>query len=77
MVSNRLVGVGKKMASNGQGVTKILTASDALDLYRRLRARGQGRTLARLSVESQCAHLPMAERLRISQLLREAEPAAA
>jgi hypothetical protein len=55
--------------------TTILTASDALELYRRLRARGQGRTLARLSVEAQCGDLPLPERRRISQLLRESDPA--
>ncbi len=65
------------MPSNVQGVNKILTVSDALDLYRRLRARGQGRTLARLSVEAQIGDLPLPERRRISQLLRESEPASA
>ncbi len=65
------------MATNGPVITKILTASDALELYRRLRARGQGRTLARLSVEAQCSDLPLPERRRISQLLRESEPVSA
>ncbi len=65
------------MPTNARVANKILTASDALELYRRLRARGQGRTLARLSVEAQCSELPVAERRRISQLLRESEPASA
>ncbi len=65
------------MPTNMHVVNKILTASDALDLYRRLRARGQGRTLARLSVEAQCGELPLPERRRISQLLRESEPVSA
>ncbi len=65
------------MTTNIQGVNKILTASDALELYRRLRARGQGRTLARLSVEAQCGDLPLMERRRISQLLRDSEPVTA
>ncbi len=65
------------MSTNGHHVDKILTVSDALELYRRLRARGQGRTLARLSVEAQCGDLPLTERRRISQLLRESEPVSA
>lgn len=65
------------MPSNVRGLNKILTASDALELYRRLRARGQSRTLARLSVEAQCGDLPLPERRRISQLLRESEPVSA
>ncbi len=65
------------ITKNAQGANRILTASDALELYRRLRARGQGRTLARLSVEAQCGDLPLLERRRISQLLRESEPVSA
>ncbi len=65
------------MPTNVQGVNRILTVSDALELYRRLRARGQGRTLARLSVEAQCGDLPLNERRRINQLLRDSEPASA
>jgi hypothetical protein len=52
-----------------------LSVTDALGLYWRLRARGQSRVLARLSVEAQCGDLPLHQRRRVSRLLRESEVA--
>jgi hypothetical protein len=52
------------------------TASDAIGLYRRLRARGQTSTLARLSVESRLSDLTPQERKTVRQILRDAETAA-
>jgi hypothetical protein len=52
-----------------------LSVTEALGLYWRLRARGQSRVLARLSVEAQCSDLPLSQRRRLSRLLRESEAA--
>jgi hypothetical protein len=47
--------------------------SAALELYQRLRQRGQTSILARLSVEARCGDLPLQERLRVRQILRQYE----
>jgi hypothetical protein len=49
------------------------SVADALGLYWRLRARGQSRVLARLSVEAQCGDLPLQQRRRVSRMLRDSE----
>ncbi len=49
------------------------TINDALEMYQRLRQRGQTSVLARLSVEALCADLPTPEKLRVRQILREYE----
>ena len=46
------------------------TASEALNLYQRLRARGQNSILARLSVEARCGELSPEKRIRIRQMLQ-------
>ncbi len=51
------------------------SVTDALGLYWRLRARGQSRVLAGLSVEAQCGDLPLQQRRRVSRLLRDSESA--
>jgi uncharacterized membrane protein len=46
------------------------TVSEALNMYQRLRARGQNSVLARLSVEARCGELSPEQRTRIRQMLR-------
>ena len=49
------------------------TVADALNMYRRLRQRGQSSVLARLSVEGRCPDLTPEQRSRLRQLLQAYE----
>ena len=51
-------------------VSSEFTVSEALNMYQRLRARGQNSVLARLSVEARCGELSLEQRTRIRQILR-------
>jgi hypothetical protein len=51
--------------------------TDALNMYLRLRLRGQNSTLARLSVEARCGNLTPEQRNRVRQVLREKEASVA
>jgi hypothetical protein len=53
------------------------TVADALNMYRRLRQRGQSSVLARLSVEGRCPDLTPEQRSRLRQLLQAYESQAA
>lgn len=53
------------------------TVIDALNMYRRLRQRGQNSVLARLSVEGRCPDLTPEQRSRLRQLLQAYESHAA
>ena len=53
------------------------TVADAMNMYRRLRQRGQSSVLARLSVEGCCPDLTPEQRSRLRQLLRAYESQAA
>ena len=53
--------------------TSDITVSDALELYKRLRQRGQNSLLARLSVESRLGHLTAEQRRRVHVMLRAQE----
>ena len=53
------------------------TVIDALNMYRRLRQRGQNSVLARLSVEGRCPDLTPEQRSRLRQLLQAYEAHAA
>jgi hypothetical protein len=57
--------------------TTAFSVADALDMYQRLRRRGQNSTLARLSVEARCGNLTPEQRNRVHQVLREYEVSAA
>ena len=54
-------------------VTSEFSISDAIDMYQRLRRRGQNSTLARLSVEARCGNLTREQRNHVRQMLRENE----
>lgn len=53
------------------------TIAEAVDMYQRLRKRGQNSTLARLSVEARCGNLTLEQRNRVHRALREHEISAA
>ena len=54
-------------------VGSTFSINDALNLYHRLRERGQNSTLARLSVEARCSELSLQQRRQVSKLLRDCE----
>ena len=58
------------MRTNGNST---LSVNEALNLYQRLRERGQNSTLARLSVEARCGELTLQQRRQISKMLRDYE----
>jgi hypothetical protein len=58
-------------------VNSEFSISDALNMYQRLRRRGQNSTLARLSVEARCGNLPREQRNHVHQALRDHETSAA
>ena len=51
--------------------------TDAINMYQRLRRRGQNSTLARLSVEARLGSLTPEQRSRVRQVLREHEASVA
>ena len=57
--------------------TSRFTVIDALNMYRRLRQRGQSSVLARLSVEGRCPDMTQEQRSRLRQLLQAYETHAA
>jgi hypothetical protein len=58
------------MQTNGNSTFSV---NEALNLYQRLRERGQNSTLARLSVEARCGELTLQQRRQISKMLRDYE----
>ena len=54
-------------------VNTTFSIADAINMYQRLRQRGQNSTLARLSVEARCGSLTVEQRNHVRKLLREHE----